>query len=86
MLHLVKLDSAAPDTTNYAAHLKSVLSTKEFDRRPSRHPDYAAENRALIELAREMSASPDNILQKLAETALRLVSRTLCWAQHSGRR
>lgn len=79
MLHLVKLDSAPPDTTNYAAHLKSVLSTKEFDRRPSRPPDYAAENRALIELAREMSASPDNILQKLAETAL-----SLCRAHSAG--
>jgi hypothetical protein len=49
-----------------------TLSTAELSRRPSRAPDHAAENEALIELARVMATSPDAILQKLAETALRL--------------
>jgi PAS domain S-box-containing protein len=49
-----------------------MLSTVELSRRPSRPPDHAAENQALIELARVMATSPDTILQQLAETALRL--------------
>jgi hypothetical protein len=38
--------------------------------RPSRSPDFAAENRALVALAQVMAGSPDRILQKLVETAL----------------
>jgi PAS domain S-box-containing protein len=62
-----------------APDLKSVLSTDELSRRPSRPPDYVAENRALIDLAREIAASPDRILQKLADTAL-----ALCRAHSAG--
>ena len=50
--------------------LQSILSTAELNRRPSRPPDYAAENRALLTLAQEMATSPAGILQKLADTAL----------------
>jgi PAS domain S-box-containing protein len=56
-----------------------MLSTAELVRRPSRPPDYAAENRALIALAQVMATSPDAILQKLADTAL-----TLCRAHSAG--
>jgi PAS domain-containing protein len=62
-----------------AFRLKSVISTSELSRRPSRPPDYAAENRALVALAQEMAASPEGILQKLADTAL-----TLCRAHSAG--
>jgi PAS domain S-box-containing protein len=62
-----------------APRLESVLSTAELSRRPSRPPDYAAENRALIALVTEMAASPDGILQKLAETAL-----VMCRAHSAG--
>jgi PAS domain S-box-containing protein len=79
MLHLVKLDNAAPDPTHDAPDLKSVLSTAELSRRPSRPPDHAAENRALIALAQAMAVSPDGILQTLAETAL-----ALCRAHSAG--
>jgi PAS domain S-box-containing protein len=48
-------------------------------RRPSRAPDFEAESRALIDLAREIATSPDRILQKLTETALRL-----CGAHSAG--
>ena len=58
---------------------ESVFSTAELRRRPSRAPDYAAENRALVALAQEMAVSPNNILQKLVETAL-----TLCRAHSAG--
>jgi PAS domain S-box-containing protein len=59
--------------------LRSMLSTAELSRRPSRTPDHAGESQALIELARVMATSPDAILQKLAETAL-----TLCRAHSAG--
>ena len=57
----------------------SAASIAELSNRPSRPPDHAAENRALIALAQAMAASPDSILQKLAETAL-----TLCRAHSAG--
>jgi len=59
--------------------LHSMLSTAELEQRPSRPPDYEAENRALIALVRELATSPDSILQKLADTAL-----TLCRAHSAG--
>src|SRR5258706_12384013 len=61
------------------AELKSVLSIVELARRPSRQPDHAAENRALIALAQKMTFSCEGILQQLAQTALRL-----CGAQSAG--
>ena len=76
---LVEQHNAASDTTGHAIDLKSVLSTAELSRRPSRPPDYVAENRALLALAREMATSPDRILQKLADTAL-----SLCRAHSAG--
>jgi PAS domain S-box-containing protein len=59
--------------------LESVISTAELERRPSRPPDYAAENRALVALAQEMAVSPNKVLEKLVETAL-----TLCHAHSAG--
>jgi signal transduction histidine kinase len=54
------------------ASLESVISTAELNQRPSRAPDYAAENRALVSLAQKMATSPKSILQHLAEVALSL--------------
>ena len=71
--------NASPDRELGTPHLRSMLSTAELVRRPSRPPDYAAENRALIALAQVMATSPDAILQKLANTAL-----TLCRAHSAG--
>src|ERR1700730_17030849 len=62
--------NAVADTTDDAPDLKSVLSTAELSRRPSRPPDHAAENRALNALMQELATSPHSILRKLAETAL----------------
>jgi PAS domain S-box-containing protein len=61
------------------ASLDDVLITAELARRPTRSPDYAAENRALTELAEAMADSPQTILQKLVETAL-----DLCRADSAG--
>jgi signal transduction histidine kinase len=59
--------------------LEAVISTAELTRRPARPADHAAENKALIVLARAMVTSPTDILRKLADTAL-----TLCRAGSSG--
>ena len=56
-----------------------MLSTDELRRRPSRPPDHAAENQALIALAQAMATSPEDIVQKLADTAL-----SLCRAHSAG--
>jgi PAS domain S-box-containing protein len=56
------------------SELRSMLSTAEVQSRPSRAPDYEAESRALMELSRQMAASPGSILQALAEAALNLCS------------
>ena len=71
--------NASPDRELGTPHLRSMLSTAELVRRPSRPADYAAENRALIALAQVMATSPEAILQKLADTAL-----TLCRAHSAG--
>ncbi len=75
----VKPRHAPLDVPDQVPDLESVISTAELSRRPSRPPDHAAENRALIDLAQTMAASPDRILQKLTETAL-----SLCGAHSAG--
>ena len=66
----------AADRTGVArrprASLDDVLKTEELARRPSRSPDYVAENRALFALAQAMAEAPQTILQKLVDTALEL--------------
>ena len=52
--------------------LESVLCTEELKRRPSRPPDYQAENHALLALAQELTNSPGSVLQKLVDIALEL--------------
>src|SRR4030088_227242 len=66
---------AAPGRTG----LRSMLPTDELLRRPSRPPDYAAENQAIVSLTKEMATSPEGILQRLAATAL-----SLCRAHSAG--
>jgi len=62
--------SSAPETAGGEATLESVLSTGELNRRPSRPPDYEAENRALLAIAQRMADSPQTTLQTLAEVAV----------------
>jgi signal transduction histidine kinase len=50
--------------------LESILCTEELNQRPSRLPDYEAENRALVLLVRALANSPRIILQTLADTIL----------------
>jgi hypothetical protein len=64
--------AAAPIEVADAPRLQSMLSTADLLRRPSRSPDYAAENEALFALVQELTSSPEGILQRLADTALRL--------------
>jgi transcriptional regulator with GAF, ATPase, and Fis domain len=53
--------------------LESVLCTEELNRRPSRPPDYEAENRALVALAQALADSPRTILQTLADKILEVL-------------
>ena len=50
--------------------LESILCTDELNRRPSRPPDYAVENRALVALGQALADSPSTVLQTLADTIL----------------
>jgi signal transduction histidine kinase/ActR/RegA family two-component response regulator len=52
--------------------LKDVVINSQLLNRPSRAPNYEAENQALMALARTLADAPDKILQRLAETALQL--------------
>jgi PAS domain S-box-containing protein len=64
-----------PDT----ASLGDVLATEALRRRPARHPDHAAENRALAALARAAVDRPDDLPGRFAEVAL-----DLCGAGSAG--
>jgi hypothetical protein len=52
--------------------LESVIFTGELGHRSPRAPNYQAENRALTMLARELTRSPDSVLQRLVESAAEL--------------
>jgi signal transduction histidine kinase len=58
--------------------LESIISTGVLSGRPTRAPNHVAENDALIALAEKMATSPNDILQKLAETALNLCHAQTC--------
>jgi signal transduction histidine kinase len=60
------------NATRASVPLESVLRTEELKRRPSRPPDYQAENQALLALAQELTNSPGSVLQRLADIALEL--------------
>ena len=64
---------------------RSMLSVEELNRRPTRDPDYKAESLALVALAQEMAVSPNRILHKLAETALKLCGAPLRRVESFGR-
>lgn len=65
--------------TRECVPLEAVLTTVELGRRPSRDPDYEAENRALVSLMKEMATSPRSVLEKLVEATL-----ILCRAHSAG--
>lgn len=61
-----------PGMAGSEVSLELVLSTGEFNARPSRPPDYETENRALLAIAQHMADSPRTTLQKLAEVAMQI--------------
>ena len=63
------LASSIPDG---AASLESILCTEELQQRPSRPPDHAKENAALVALASALAESRHMVLEMLAETILRV--------------
>ncbi|HTN83934.1 MAG TPA: GAF domain-containing protein [Sorangium sp.] len=63
--------SAAP-LSPAALGLEDVLVTEKLARRPSRVPDHAAENRALLALATAMAGPLDDVLPRLVSLLLEL--------------
>ncbi|MGH8179489.1 MAG: GAF domain-containing protein, partial [Steroidobacteraceae bacterium] len=59
--------------------LEAVIATAELEHRPARAPDFESESRELVGLMRALRDADANVLQKLADTALRL-----CRAQSAG--
>jgi signal transduction histidine kinase/CheY-like chemotaxis protein len=58
--------------TKDLAGLDDVITTAELCRRPSRPPQHAAENRALIALARTLATSPRSVLRELLNVAIEM--------------
>jgi hypothetical protein len=56
-----------------------VLITSELARRCSRPPDYEAQSQAMLELGDELRVNPSNVLNKVAELAMKL-----CHADSAG--
>ena len=52
--------------------LEDIIINSELRNRPSRAPNYEAENQALLALVQSLAGTPNMILQRLAETALQL--------------
>jgi len=55
-----------------ASDVDGAIITGDLDRRPSRSPDFKAENQALTALADSMSANPGTVLQRLVVVAMEL--------------
>ena len=53
--------------------LDAIVRTDELSHRPSRHPDYAGENNALVALSSALADSPQCILQTLADRLLQVL-------------
>ena len=66
------MDPLSTLTGGTSVPLESVLCTEQLERRPSRPPDYQAENQALLALVQELKNSPGSVLQRLVDTALEL--------------
>ena len=75
---LRELDVSTVLTTG-SIDLVSVSRVTDLDRRPSRPPNYEAENAALVELADALASPPQDILKVLVEKALKL-----CGAHSAG--
>src|SRR5215208_5451001 len=56
--------TAADDPNSLVEAVEDILITAELTHRPSRTPDYVAENRALDALAQEIATHPGGVLQK----------------------
>lgn len=74
-----RIDPPVPTGSPKTAPLEEVVITSELACREARAPDFAAENRALIALAKALSGTPQALLHKLCDTA-----RELCHAQSAG--
>ncbi|MEP6961912.1 MAG: signal transduction histidine kinase, partial [Acidobacteriota bacterium] len=66
-------------TAQYPFPLESVVCTEELQRRPARPANFEALANALLQLARTLAHSPEELLQQLVDSAL-----ALCDAESAG--
>ena len=59
-----------PEGSLCSVPLAAILCTEELHRRPRRKPDFEAENRSLLALARVLADAPRTVLQSLADTVM----------------
>jgi signal transduction histidine kinase len=69
--HRALLETSLPKG---AARLESILCTEQLRNRPSRPPNHAKENSALVALCSALADSPRTILQTLADEVLDVLS------------
>ena len=65
--------SPASSISRGGVSLEEIVRTDELARRPSRPPDYASENKALVALSAALADSPLTILETLADRVLELL-------------
>jgi signal transduction histidine kinase len=76
MTPLVEMTAGVPVATSSSrgrVPLETIVRTEELSRRPSRAPDYAGENKALLALSTALADSPLTILQTLADRVLEVL-------------
>jgi signal transduction histidine kinase/ActR/RegA family two-component response regulator len=71
--------TSPPELRSTPCSIDDIVTTDELAKRLSRSPAYAAESRALVNLARVMAESPREILHELVRSALEL-----CGADSAG--
>src|SRR5262245_41815238 len=64
--------------TRETVPLPSIFITHELERRPRRPPDYQAESRGWVALARTLAYAPESILQRVTEIAMELCHAETC--------
>jgi len=65
--------SLATSSPHSGVSLEEIVRTDELARRPSRSPDHAGENKALVALSTALADSPQTILETLADRVLEIL-------------
>jgi len=72
MMSQGRLSSRPAFTLDRGCPVENILTTDQLAHRPSRPPNYAGENAALVALLTQLSGSPTTVMQALSDAALAL--------------